>query len=169
MRRITGQDIIDFYDDGVDLLVLGIDYEFTPLSEDAVQPDPEAHNKDLVTTDDGHQVQILIRRTDIIDGDWFPDAVDDDGQLIPSVADEMADLVNSDGGLDLIIAVQEAREASTEWEQAAAEANRLAGERAARVARVVDAFGGNQSQAGRALKMDQSTVNKLVKKAKALQ
>ena len=55
---------------------------------------------------------------------------------------------------------------SAKWEQADAAAKSIAAERARRVAEVVAYAGGKQSAAAHLLGLDQSTVSKLVKKAK---
>lgn len=63
--------------------------------------------------------------------------------------------------------VADAHAAEREWKAAAAEADHRAIIRAHRVAIVVEDCGGNQSEAARALGLDQSTVNKLAKKSRA--
>ncbi|MFD5588830.1 hypothetical protein ACFWII_34120 [Streptomyces sp. NPDC127063] len=162
MRPLTGQDIVDFYNSRYDLLVIQAN-EFTHLDESDVQFD--AFNHDYATTDDGDEVQILLRRSAIDEQEWFPDSLDGDGKLLPDVADEMADLINS-------VSIQPPRalaaaELGRQWVEATKEADKIALARAKKVAELVAWCGGNQSHAGRLLGLDQSTVNKLVKKAKA--
>jgi hypothetical protein len=162
MRPITGQDIIDFHNSQYDLLVIQ-DNDFAHLDESDVEANAFSH--DYVTTDDGDEVQIILRRSSIDEQEWFPDCLDGNGDLIPSVADEMAELVNSDS-------IQPARamaaiELGQQWAEASKKADELALARAKKVAEFVAWCGGNQSHAARVLGLDQSTVNKLVKKAKA--
>jgi hypothetical protein len=165
MRPITGTDIIDFHASGYDLLVLTADGEYAHIDIDEVHqtysgPRPESYN--YVETDKG-QVQVLLTTSDITDGEWFPDALDDSGDLIPSVADEMARIVTNDGILPS--RALKAVEAGKAWRASEQETNRRAAARAAAVAEVA-AYAGSQSAAAIVLGLDQSTVNKLVKKAK---
>jgi hypothetical protein len=161
MRLITAADILAFYNDGsADLLVLA-DGKFTGLDYDDITGRATAYS--LVTTEAGEEVQILLERTTVSDREWFPDALTDSGDLAPDVAAEMAGIINNDAGLHIATAVAEARQATEAWKASAAETNRLAAHRAARVARVAE-LAGSQSQAARSLGLDQSTVNKLVRK-----
>lgn len=168
MRLLTGADIIDFYEGGYDFLVLDADGGFIMLDIDNIAPEHVAYggikNPDEVVTDDGEAVTLLVTRSQIEDGDWFPDALDD-GTLQPAVAQEMADLVNADRGVSLMVAIQEAREATADAEKAQAEADRRSLLRAQAVQRASDLS--SQSHVAKALGIDQSTVNKLVKKARA--
>ncbi|MFJ5952568.1 hypothetical protein [Streptomyces noursei] len=167
MRPITCADIIDFHSGRGDLLVLTSNGEFTSIDYSKVvgssYQDNRATAYDFVTLDDDTevQVQILLERTTIDEGEWFPDALDDHGDLIPAVADEMANIINNDGILPS--RCLKAVEAGEAWKKGT---NLLALERAKAVAEVVAYCGGNQSKAGRLLGMDQSTVNKLVKKTR---
>lgn len=170
MRPITGTDIIAFYNSGYDLLVRTADGALTYLDRGDIVSTSRGDNRitayDYVTTEDGAEVQVLLEVDAITDGDWFPDALDDDGNLIPSVADEMADIINSDGILPgVLLAARFARE---DQERAEAAAREAAQRRARAVAEVVEFCGGNQSEAARLLGLDQSTVNKLVKKVDAV-
>lgn len=165
MRPITGTDIVDFYNARYDLLVLTADGEFDHIDLDAVTSssydDGRATAYDYVTTEDG-EVQVLLERSTVEAGDWFPDALTDEGDLIPAVADEMAGIINQDGILPS--RALQAVQAGADWEKDEEAAQQSAGRRAAAVAEVVAYSGGNQSAAARTLGLDQSTVNKLVAK-----
>ncbi|MEU2098647.1 hypothetical protein ABZ741_21540 [Streptomyces globisporus] len=167
MRPITGADIIDFYNSRDDLLVLTSEGEFTTIDYSACVSSPYQDNRatayDYIALDDDTQVQVMMERSTIDEGEFFPDALTDEGDLMPSVADEMADIINNDGILPG--RAMKAIEAGKDWKETAEEADRLAMKRAIAVAEVVAYCGGNQSAAGRILSLDQSTVNKLVKKA----
>lgn len=163
MRPITGTDIIAFHKSGEDLLILTSDGHFAHVEAPWSLSRPEANAYDFITLDDDREVQILLERSTITDGEWFEDALDDNGNLIPSVADEMAGIINQDGILPSRI--RGAQDANEQWKQADAEADRRAAARAHAVTKVVAFAGGNQSQAARLLGLDQSTVNKLVKKS----
>lgn len=167
MRPITGADIIDFYNGRDDLLVLTSDGEFTTIDHSAVVSSPYQDDRatayDYIVLDDDTQVQVMVERSTIEAGEFFPNALNDEGDLIPSVADEMAAIINSDGILPS--RAMKAAEASKQWKKAEEETNRLALERAKAVTEVVAYCGGNQSKASRVLGLDQSTVNKLVRKA----
>lgn len=169
MRLLTGADIIDFYEGSYDLLVLDAAGDFTTLEIDNIAPEYVAYNEvknpDEVVTDDGEAVTLLVTRSEIKGGHRFPDALDDDGALQPAAAQEMADLVNADRGVSLMVAVQEAREATADAEEAQAEADRRSLRRAQAVQRASDLS--SQSHVAKALGLDQSTVNKLVQKARA--
>ncbi|MER6602536.1 hypothetical protein [Streptomyces parvus] len=165
MRPITGSDIIDFYNTRYDLLVLTANGEFDHIDFDAVASssydDGRATAYDFVTTEDG-EVQVLLERSTVEDGDWFPDALTDEGDLTPTAADEMADIINQDGILPS--RTLKAIDAGKAWKAADEAAQQAAAGRAAAVVEVVAYCGGNQSKAGRLLGLDQSTVNKLVAK-----
>ena len=150
MRPITGA----FYNTRYDLLVLTADGEFDHI-------DGEGSAYEFITIDDT-EVQVLLERSTVEDGDWFPDALTDEGDLIPAMADEMASIINHDGILPsrALKAVQ----AGEDWKRDEDVAQRSAARRAAAVAEVVAYSGGNQSAAARTLGLDQSTVNKLVAK-----
>lgn len=165
MRPITGTDIIDFHNTRYGLLVLTTDGEFDHIDLDTVTSssynDGRATAYDFVTTDNG-EVQVLLERSTVEAGDWFPDALTDEGDLIPAVADEMAGIINQDGILPS--RARKAIKAGADWKKDEETAQQSAARRAAAVAEVVAYCGGNQSQAGRVLELDQSTVNKLVAK-----
>jgi transcriptional regulator with GAF, ATPase, and Fis domain len=161
MRLLTGADIIDFYTGRDDLLVITDTGEFVTLDESDLTGSTDAYG--ATTTHDGTEVTVLLKRETIDDGEWFPDALDD-GDLTPAVADEMANIINNDAGLQGRVTVQEIRDVTAAWEKATAEADRLAAERARRIAEFARACG-SQSHAARLLGLDQSTVNKLVRKA----
>ncbi|MEU6973607.1 hypothetical protein AB0A71_38975 [Kitasatospora aureofaciens] len=163
MRAITGTDISEFFKSGADLLVLTAAGEFVGIDAGEVEQQHEGAYA-FVLLEDGGEVQILLERSAIVGGDWFPDALDDAGALVPAVADEMAELITADGILPGRVA--KAQAATEAWEAAEQEANRLALARAVAVTEVT-AFAGSQSAGARLLDLDQSTVNKLVKKAKA--
>jgi hypothetical protein len=169
MRPITGTDIIDFYNTRYDLLILTAEGEFDHIDYSNVESSPYEDNRatayDYVTLDNDTEVQVLLERSAIDEGEWFPDALSDDGDLTPRAADEMAAIINMDGILPS--RATKAVEASKQWKAAEQETNRLAIERAKAVAEVVAYCGGNQSRAAGALGLDQSTVNKLVKKVKS--
>ncbi|GAA3032004.1 DNA-binding NtrC family response regulator [Streptomyces olivoverticillatus] len=162
MRLLTGADIIDFHNSRYDTLAVTAAGEYLHLEADALDGETVAYS--YATTETGEQAQILLTASTIDEGDWFPDALDENGDLIPSVADEMADIINSDAGLRTSLQVHEIREATTAWEASVQETNRLADDRARRIAAFVQHCGGNQSYAARLLGLDQSTVNKLVRK-----
>jgi hypothetical protein len=162
MRLLTGADIIDFYTGRDDLLVITNTGEFVTLDESDLTGSTDAYG--ATTTHDDTEVTVLLKRETIDDGEWFPGALDDDGALTSAVADEMANIINNDAGLQGRAAVQEIRDVTAAWEKAAAEADRLAAERARRIADFARACG-SQSHAARLLGLDQSTVNKLVRKA----
>lgn len=143
-----------------------VDGNITYLTDDLIADGtPEAYS--YVTTASDTEAQILLDVDTILDGNWFPDALDEDGNLRPEVAAEMADIINADAGLDVAAAVAEAAEAAQTAEREAQAAQASALTRARSVLRVVELCGGNQSEAARQLGIDQSTVNKLVQKAKA--
>ncbi|MEU1434006.1 hypothetical protein ABZ438_07895 [Streptomyces sp. NPDC005786] len=161
MRPITGTDIIDHYNsrDG-GILSLSTNGDFVSINAAWITEGiPYAYA--YVTTDDG-EYQTLLSASTITDCDWYPDALDDNGKLIPAVADEMAAIINQDGLL--AGRVEKTLQTTKEWEAAVETANQLAQERAANVAEVVAYCGGSQTKAARALGLDQSTVNKLVAK-----
>ncbi|MFG3136080.1 hypothetical protein ACGFZA_07640 [Streptomyces sp. NPDC048211] len=161
MRPLTGTDVIDFYNsrDG-GILSLSADGEFVSINGAWItEGTPSAYA--YVTTDEGEFQTLLVAST-ITDGDWYPDALDDDGNLIPGVADEMADMINQDGILPS--RARKAIQAGEDWKRDEETAQRSAARRAAAVAEVVAYSGGNQSAAARTLGLDQSTVNKLVAK-----
>ncbi|MFJ1900478.1 hypothetical protein [Streptomyces sp. NPDC088115] len=165
MRPITGTDVIDFYTSRMDLLVLTADGQFTHIDAGDVvsssYDDRRATAYDFIVLDDDTQAQVLLERSTITDGDWFPDALDDDDNLIPSIADEMAQIINHDGILPS--RALRAADASKAWEEAEQTAKGLAAARAAAVFEVT-AYAGSQSAAATVLGLDQSTVNKLVAK-----
>ncbi|WKK24140.1 hypothetical protein QZH56_36810 [Streptomyces olivoreticuli] len=163
MRLLTGADILAFHETRYDLLVLD-GGEFTHLDRSDIEDGQRVDSYLTVTTTGGGEVQVLLERSAVVAGDWFPDALDADGTLSPVVADEMASVINCDADLRTIFAVREIRALTAAWEEASAEADRLAALRACRIADFAAACG-SQSAAARSLGMDHSTVNKLVKKA----
>jgi len=162
MRLLTGADIIDFHTGRDDLLVLTEGGEFITLDHGDLTGRTDAYG--LTTTHDDVEVTVLLERETIDAGDWFPDALTEDGTLSLEVAAEMAEIINNDAGLHARVAVQEIRDITAAWEKVTAEADRLATERARRISELATACGG-QSAAARLLGLDQSTVNKLVRKA----
>src|SRR5689334_9018992 len=98
----------------------------------------------FITTEDGDEVQVLLERSTIDEGEWFPNALDDNDDLIPSVANEVADIINS-GGI-LPSRAMKAVEAGKQWKNAEEETNRLALERAKAVTEVVAYCGGQPVQ-----------------------
>lgn len=164
MQPITGTTVIDFYNTRYDLLVLTADGEFDHIDysdvTDSSYDDSRATAYDFVTTENG-EVQVLLERTTVEEGEWFPGALTGDGDLIPSAADEMAAIINNDGILPS--RTLKAVEASKAWEEAEQTAKDLAAARAAAV-NEVSAYAGSQSAAAIILGLDQSTVNKLVAK-----
>ncbi|MFF2731827.1 hypothetical protein ACFVS9_28450 [Streptomyces sp. NPDC058008] len=161
MRPITGTDIIDFYASRDGLLALNSAGDFVHMEGHQII-EGNAHANSFVITESEEEVQILLGRSAITDGDWFPDALDDDGKLIPAVADEMANIINQDGILPS--RALKAIKAIEDWKKDEETAQQSATRRAAAVAEVVAYSGGNQSAAARTLGLDQSTVNKLVAK-----
>jgi DNA-binding NtrC family response regulator len=163
MRLLAGADILAFHNSHPDTLAITTSGEFVHL--DAADLDGRTDSYSYATTEDGAEVQILLERRTLTDGEWFPDAMDEDGDLIPSIADDMAAIINNDAGLHTRLQVEEIRKATAAWEDSTRETNRLSDDRARRIAAFVKHCGGNQSHAARILGLDQSTVNKLVKKA----
>lgn len=167
VRPITGIDIMNFHYGRDDLLVLTAEGKFTSINRSDIAYSPGGdtgfHAYTFVITKEGNAVQILLDRSTLDGGAWFPNAVGDNGLLIPSVADEMAEVINKDGILPSRVA--NAVVAESRWRRSWEHTNRLAVERAKDVAAVVSYCAGNQSQAARLLHLHQSTVNKLVKKA----
>lgn len=161
MRPITGADIINFYNSRDGLLALNSKGEFVHLEAHEIT-EGYASAYAFVVTDEGEEVQILTSRSTISDGDWYPDPLDDNGALIPAVAQEMADIINSDGILPS--RALKAIRAGEDWKKDEEVAQQSAARRAAAVSEVVAYCGGNQSAAARTLGLDQSTVNKLVAK-----
>ncbi|WP_328903251.1 hypothetical protein OHR86_28020 [Streptomyces sp. NBC_00441] len=165
MRPITGTDVIDFYNTRYDLLVLTTDGEFDYIDYSDLASSSYNDNRatayNYVTLDNDNEVQVLLERTTIDEGEWFPDALTDDGDLTPSAADDMAAIINNDGILPS--RALKAIEASKAWEAAEQTAKDLAAARAAAVNEVA-AYAGSQSAAAAVLSLDQSTVNKLVAK-----
>lgn len=165
MRPITGTDIIDFHNSRYDLLALTADGEFDYIDYSDVTAssydDARATAYDYVVLDNDTQVQVLLERTTIDEGEWFPDAITEDGDLLPSAADDMAAIINNDGILPS--RTMKAVEASKAWEAAEQTAKDLAAARAAAVNEVAT-YAGTQSAAATILGLDQSTVNKLVAK-----
>ncbi|MER7050118.1 LSm family protein [Streptomyces jumonjinensis] len=159
MRALTGTDIINFDISYADILALTTAGRYVYLNADDVPGRSDAYTHTTTTTD-GADVQILLDRTTLTDGEWFPDALDDSGALIPSVADEMAAIITGDGILPGRI--RKAAAATEAWERAMDPVHGLAAVRAAAV-REVAIYAGTQSEAARLLNMDPSTVNKLVR------
>jgi hypothetical protein len=162
MRLLTGTDIIDFHNGRDDLLALTQAGEFVTLDHADLTDRTDAYS--LTTTHDDVVVTVLLERDTIDGGDWFADALDGHGYLDPEAADEMAAIINNDAGLHTRAAVEEIREATAAWEASASNTNRLASNRARLIANFAKRCG-SQSAAARLLDLDQSTVNKLVKKA----
>ncbi len=165
MHAITGTVVADFYASGSDLLVLTEPGDFAFIDASAL--DRPASTYAFARVEDGQEVQVLLARTAIEEGNWFPDALDDRGTLDLAVADEMAEIITTDGILPGRIA--KASALAEAWSEAEKETNRLALARARAVAEVVAFAGRNQTKAARLLSLDQSTVNKLVRKANAAQ
>jgi hypothetical protein len=163
MRLLTGADIIDFYNGRDDLLALSSDGTYTTVDYDDIA-DGDTTAYAYVIAEDGAALRILLERTTINEGEWFPDALTESGDLDPSAADEMASIINNDADLATAIAVREIRQATLDWQVSAAETNQRAARRAALVAAFAERCG-SQSAAARLLGLDQSTVNKLVRKA----
>lgn len=86
------------------------------------------------------------------------DCYDEDEKILPKAAKETACWLA--GEYAVLLATADAQAAT----EAMAEATVRRGQS---IARLVDAFGGNQSAAGRAIGLDQSTVNKLVQRVRA--
>lgn len=164
MRAITGTDITDFYTSRNDLLALTADGEYVHLDRDDVEGETTTYA--YATTIDGDEVQILLDRATIEEGDWFPDVLDDDGavNLTAGIADEMAQIILNDGILPSRVGKAIQAEADRKAAQQAADDEAL--RRADAVAEVVAYCGGNQSEAGRLLGVDQSAVNRLVAKSR---
>jgi hypothetical protein len=163
VRLLTADDILDFHRGRADVLVLTEAGEYTTLDHsDLTNPEADAYS--TAATHDGTEVTVLLQRSTIDDGEWFEDALDSDGNLRPEIAADMASAINNDAGLHVRIAVSEVRETTAAWENVTTEADALALKRAARVANLAR-LAGSQAAAARLLSLDQSTVNKLVRKA----
>lgn len=163
---ITADDILGFYAGrrhGNQYLALE-NGDIVHLGADDIDGTPKAYAH--VTTASDTEAQILLDVDTILEGNWFPDALDEDGNLRPEVATEMAKIINADAGLTVAAAVAEAVEAGKVAERDAQTAQASALARARSVMRVVELCGGNQSEAARRLGLDQSTVNKLIRKEK---
>jgi hypothetical protein len=166
MRLITGADIASFYNGRDDLLVLDSGGTYMTVDySDIADGDTTAYS--YAIANDGSAFHVLLERTTIDEGEWFPDALDENGNLDSGVADEMAEIINNDANLHTALAVHEFRAATLAWREAEDEAARRALARARAVLKVVDRCSGNQSLAARGLGLDQSTVNKLVRKARS--
>ncbi|MEU1088915.1 hypothetical protein ABZ401_19130 [Streptomyces sp. NPDC005892] len=165
MRPITGTDVTDFYSSRYDLLVLTAAGEFDHIDYTDVTSssydDGRATAYDYVTTEEG-EAQVLLERSTIEEGEWFPNALNDNGDLDPAAANDMAAIINNDGILPSL--ASKAIQAGEDWKKDDKAAQESAVRRAAAVTEIVAFCGGNQSQAGRVLGLDQSTVNKLVTK-----
>jgi transcriptional regulator with GAF, ATPase, and Fis domain len=161
MRLLAGSDIIDFHNSRADVLAITTDNEYVHF--DSSDLEGRTHAYSYVTTEEGDEVQVLLEFSTIEEGEWFPDALDDNGELDAGVADEMAGVINNDADLHTRLEVVEIRKATAAWEASAQETNRLAEQRARRIAAFVRRCG-SQSHAARLLGLDQSTVNKLVRK-----
>jgi hypothetical protein len=166
MQLLTGADILAFYNGRDDLLIHDSDGTYVTADySDIADGDTTAYS--YAVANDGSAFHILLERTTIDEGEWFPGALDENGNLNPSAAEEMAAIINDDADLRTAIAVREALAATLAWREAGAQADRLALTRAQAVLNVVDRCNGNQSMAARRLGLDQSTVNKLVRKAQS--
>lgn len=161
MRLLTGSDVIDFSNARADILAITAANEYVHLDFSDIEGRSDAYS--YATTGDGTEVQVLLEVSTLNDGEWFPDALDESGDLMPAVADEMADIINNDAGLHTRLLLTEALQATAAWEASVEEANRLADDRARRIAALAQHLG-SQAGAARLLGLDQSTVNKLVRK-----
>ncbi len=163
IRLLTAEDILDFHASrkrGAQCLAIE-NGTYAHLDDSHIASGtPLSYNH--VTTHQGTEAQILFTQDTILEGDWFP--LDENGHLTPETAAEMADTINGDVGIMLAMAVDRARELANTAERDATTAQTSALARAAGVARVVNLCGGNQSEAARRLGLDQSTVNKLIRK-----
>lgn len=163
MLPITGADIISFYNSGRDLLAVYPNGILAHLDSADVKIRDGYHvaKREYVTTPDGQkEIFVLLDRSVIEGAPGFREALDDTGALRPSDADDIAQFILD----DRVLAVEDA---TLGWQRSVETANANALKRARAVAMVVACCGNNQSEASRRLNMDQSTVNKLVKKAKA--
>jgi predicted XRE-type DNA-binding protein len=166
VKALTATDILDFYRSRNTYLAIE-NGDYIHLGDDDIA-DGSPLSYSYVTTGQGAEAYVLLARDTIVEGDWFPDALDDDSNLRPEVAAEMADIINADAGFTLTMAVERAQEVATVAEQTARDAQAAALARAAAVARVVSLCGGNQSEAARRLGIDQSRVSRLAAKASTL-
>lgn len=168
MQLLTGADILAFFNGRDDLLIHDSDGTYVTADySDIAEGDTTAYS--YAVANDGSAFHILLERSTIEAGEWFPDALDENGNLDPGAANEMAEIINNDADLRTTVAVREALAANLAWREAGAEADRLALARAQAVLNVVNRCNGNQSLAARRLGLDQSTVNKLVRKAQLAQ
>lgn len=88
---------------------------------------------------------------------------DDDGEPTPKALEGIAEGLSKEW--ELVLAQASAEQATEVQTKATAAADRATADRAVAIDRLVKACGGNQSQAARRLGMDQSTVNKILKRA----
>jgi DNA-binding protein Fis len=118
--------------------------------------DPEAQ---AMLADGGYCLAVYGNLLDQTDGD---DVETDEDNVITGLTREAAQAIADSLNDTFRVLLAEA-----DVKRTTAEAETAALRRAQAVARLVDAFGGNQSAAARFLGLDQSTVNKLVRKARA--
>lgn len=165
MRPITADDLQEFWDSGTDYLAADLaaaDDFLLHLDTEAFSGHPVAY--DHAETEDGREVLILCDRTALDSGEWFPDLLDEDGVPRPNVLAAAAENITSDGLLEA--ALRNASTAAEEWAQRTLAADEAALHRARAVAHIVDLVGGSQSEAARLLGINQSRVNRLVKKSR---
>lgn len=110
------------------------------------------------------EATILLDRSEIFGGRFGDHASD---PLTEQDAATVADTINRECGLATAAAICDAHEMGEAAERDAKQAQASALKRAQAVVAVVGLCGGNQSEAARRLGLDQSTVNKLVQKARA--
>jgi hypothetical protein len=165
MQLLAGADILAFHLGDADLLVRNTRGEYTTANySDVIAGDTTAYNAAVL--EDGETVRVLLERSTLDDREWFVEDLDENGDIAPGVADDMAAIINNDADLHTAVALGEVHAATSAWKEADAEAGRLALARAVAVLKVVDRCNGNQSLAARMLGLDQSTVNKLIGKAR---
>lgn len=163
MRPVTADDLAEFWESRADYLVADLfSGDLLHLDAEAFEGAPVAYDH---ATTEGREVLVLCQRSTLADGEWFPDLLDDTGDPRLEVLAEAAATITSDGLLEQ--AMRNAVWAAEQWQVAEQAAQDAALRRARAVTDVVDLCGGSQSEAGRLLGLDQSRVNRLVKKARA--
>ena len=97
-RLLAATDIIDFYNGSDDLLVMVTETgAYITLDHGDLAGRTDAYGSS--TTQEGAEVVVLLERETIDAGEWFADALDEDGNLTPDTAAEMAAIINNDAGI----------------------------------------------------------------------
>lgn len=173
MITITAQDILD-------LAAMGYnptdDIDYSRRAYDAIAYDPTGHEIVIINTGPGRNGEHLFQTDDgqryygtegdedalvvLMDSSGLADQLDSDcydenEKLLPAEAQSLAEWLT--GEYEVLLATADVQEATRVLEEAPAVRGRA-------VARLVKACGGDQSRAARLLGLDQSTVNKILKR-----